>query len=57
MRQDLELEAIIEDYLNGKLTDEERVAFEQLRNNDPMVDHKVVAHVFFRIDGAVCEHC
>jgi serine protease Do len=47
MRQDLELEAIIEDYLNGKLTAEERVAFEQLRSNDPMVDHKVVAHKVF----------
>lgn len=47
MRQDLELEAIIEDYLNGKLTPEERVAFEQLRSNDPMVDHKVVAHKVF----------
>jgi len=47
MRQDIELEAIIEDYLNGKLTPEERVAFEQLRSNDPMVDHKVVAHKVF----------
>ncbi|WP_293300654.1 serine protease [Pedobacter sp. UBA4863] len=47
MRQDLELEAIIEDYLNGKLTPEERTAFEQLRNNDPMVDHRVVAHKVF----------
>lgn len=47
MRQDLELEAIIEDYLNGKLTPEERIAFEKLRSNDPMVDHKVVAHKAF----------
>ncbi len=47
MRQDLELEAIIEDYLNGKLSPEERVAFEQLRSNDQMVDHKVVAHKVF----------
>lgn len=47
MRQDLELEAIIEDYLNGKLTADERVAFEQLRSNDPIVDHKVVAHKVF----------
>ena len=47
MRQDLELEAIIEDYLNGKLTPEERAAFEQLRSNDQMVDHKVVAHKVF----------
>lgn len=47
MRQDLELEAIIEDYLNGKLTPEERTAFEKLRINDQMVDHKVVAHKVF----------
>jgi len=47
MRQDIELEAIIEDYLNGKLTPEEQAAFEQLRSNDPMVDHKVVAHKVF----------
>lgn len=47
MRNDIELEAIIEDYLSGKLTPEERVAFEQLRTNDPMVDHKVVAHKVF----------
>lgn len=47
MRQDIELEAIIEDYLNGKLTPEEHAAFEQLRSNDQMVDHKVVAHKVF----------
>jgi len=47
MRNEIELEAIIEDYLNGKLTAEERVAFEQLRSNDPVVDHKVVAHKVF----------
>lgn len=47
MRNEIELESIIEDYLNGKLTAEERNAFEQLRNNDPIVDHKVVAHKVF----------
>lgn len=47
MRNEIELEAIIEDYLNGKLTAEERKAFEQLRDNDPIVDHKVVAHKVF----------
>ncbi len=47
MRNEIELEAIIEDYLNGKLTVEEQKAFEQLRNNDPIVDHKVVAHKVF----------
>lgn len=44
---EIELEAIIEDYLNGKLTEGEHAAFEQLRNNDPIVDHKVVAHKVF----------
>ncbi len=47
MRNEIELEAIIEDYLNGKLTVDEQKAFEQLRNNDPIVDHKVVAHKVF----------
>lgn len=47
MRKDLELESIIEDYLNGKLTSEEEAAFIQLRKNDPSVDHKVVTHKFF----------
>jgi serine protease Do len=47
MRNEIELEAIIEDYLSGKLTPEELAAFEQLRANDPSVDHKVVAHKVF----------
>jgi serine protease Do len=47
MRNELELEAIIEDYLNGKLSAEEVNAFEQLRANDPSIDHKVVTHQFF----------
>lgn len=47
MRNEIELEAIIEDYLKGKLTADEQRAFEQLRSNDPMVDHKVVAHKVF----------
>jgi serine protease Do len=47
MKNEIELEAIIEDYLNGKLTAEEHKAFEQLRNNDQIVDHKVVAHKVF----------
>ncbi|WP_316839953.1 serine protease [Pedobacter gandavensis] len=47
MRNEIELEGIIEDYLNGKLSETERVAFEQLRKNDPVVDHKVVAHKVF----------
>ena len=47
MSNDIQLEAIIEDYLNGKLNAEEVKAFEQLRNNDPVVDHKVVSHKVF----------
>ena len=47
MKNEIELEAIIEDYLRGKLTANEEKAFEQLRNNDPIVDHKVVAHKVF----------
>jgi serine protease Do len=47
MRNDLELDAIIEDYLLGKLSPQEQEAFEQLRNNEASVDSKVVAHKFF----------
>jgi len=47
MRNEMELESIIEDYLNGKLSEAEAQAFEQLRKNDPTVDHKVVAHKVF----------
>lgn len=47
MRNEIELEGIIEDYLNGKLNEAEAKAFEQLRLNDPAVDHKVVAHKVF----------
>lgn len=47
MRNDLELDAIIEDYLLGKLNPQETEAFEQLRKNDAAIDHKVVSHKFF----------
>jgi len=47
MRNEIELESIIEDYLKGKLTPREIEAFEQLRANDPAVDHKVVTHKVF----------
>ena len=47
MRNGIELDAIIDDYLQGKLTAAEAEAFEQLRANDPMVDHKVVSHKVF----------
>lgn len=47
MRNNIALEAMIDDYLQGKLTAEETKAFEQLRANDPTVDEKVVAHQYF----------
>jgi len=47
MRNEIELEGIIEDYLNGKLTEGEAKAFEELRLNDPSVDHRVVTHKVF----------
>ncbi|RZK15572.1 MAG: serine protease [Flavobacterium sp.] len=47
MRNDLELDAIIEDYLLGKLNAQETEAFETLRRNDATVDHKVVSHKVF----------
>ncbi|MGF1925453.1 MAG: trypsin-like peptidase domain-containing protein, partial [Bacteroidia bacterium] len=47
MNNEIQLESIIEDYLNGKLNPAELAAFEQLRNNDPAVDHKVVSHKVF----------
>lgn len=47
MNNEIQLEAIIEDYLNGKLNPAEVAAFEQLRSNDPVVDHKVVSHKVF----------
>jgi len=43
----MNLESIIEDYLIGKLNEAELQAFEQMRANDPSVDHKVVAHKAF----------
>jgi len=59
MRNEIELEGIIEDYLNGKLTEAEAKEFEQLRRNDPAIDHKVVAHKVFleslRSYGAVTD--
>ncbi|MCX2575150.1 S1C family serine protease [Pedobacter sandarakinus] len=47
MRNDLELDAIIEDYLLGKLNPQEAAELEALRKNDATVDHKVVSHKFF----------
>ena len=45
--KDIELDAIIEDYLQGKLTAAEASAFEELRVNDPSIDQKVLTHKLF----------
>jgi len=47
MRNDIELEGIIDDYLMGNLSATEAAAFEELRANDPVIDHKVVTHKAF----------
>ncbi|MES2830091.1 MAG: serine protease [Bacteroidota bacterium] len=47
MRNEMDLESIIEDYLNGKLNPAEIEAFEKLRQSDPNVDYKVVSHQTF----------
>ncbi len=47
MKNEIELDGIITDYLNGKLTAEENTAFEQLRANDAFIDNKVVSHKAF----------
>jgi serine protease Do len=47
MRDEIELEARIEDYLNGSLSPEQSRAFEQLRAEDPLVDQKFVTHKLF----------
>lgn len=47
MRNEIELEELIEDYLNGRLSESEARAFELRRAQDPQLDHKVVAHKLF----------
>jgi serine protease Do len=47
MKNEMDLESIIEDYLMGNLNEAEILAFEQMRANDPVVDHKVLAHKAF----------
>lgn len=47
MRKELEIDAIVEDYLLGKLTDDEKQSFETLRASDASVDEKVVNHKLF----------
>jgi serine protease Do len=47
MKNEMDLESIIEDYLNGKLSESELAAFEQMRANDSAVDQKVIMHKAF----------
>jgi serine protease Do len=44
---DLYLIEAVEKYINGALTPDERVYFEQLRKSNPEVDQLVVEHTFF----------
>jgi len=44
MKSEIELINHIEAYLRGELSPEEQSSFEQLRNKDSEIDHKVVAH-------------
>lgn len=45
--EELQLLDAIERYLNGEMTADERVMFEQLRKNNPEVDQRVVEHTIF----------
>ncbi|RZK48877.1 MAG: serine protease [Pedobacter sp.] len=47
MDQKNSISAIIDDYLNGSLNPAELAAFEELRKNDPAIDHQVVAQKVF----------
>ncbi len=47
MRNEIELKELIENYLNGRLSESEAKAFELRRAEDPQLDHKVVAHSMF----------
>ncbi|RZL13781.1 MAG: trypsin-like serine protease [Pedobacter sp.] len=47
MKNELDLDAIIEDYLKGNLSPEEQAAFEALRSSNPAVDHRVIEHKVF----------
>lgn len=45
--EDLQLLENIERYLNGQMSADEKVQFEQLRKENPDVDQRVVEHTFF----------
>lgn len=47
MRKELAIDSIIEDYLEGRLTEDEVAAFEALRKSDVNIDQKVIEHALF----------
>jgi len=47
MKSEIEILNLIEAYLKGELSPEERAAFEKLREEDASIDHKVVEHEYF----------
>ena len=47
MKSEIGMMDLIESYLKGELSSEERAAFEKLREEDASVDHKVVEHEAF----------
>ncbi len=47
MRKELEIDSIVEDYLLGKLTEDEKNAFDILRGKDAAIDEKVISHRLF----------
>ncbi|HZH02016.1 MAG TPA: serine protease, partial [Flavisolibacter sp.] len=44
---DIKLLEAVERYINGEMSPDERVYFEQLRKSNPEVDQLVVEHTFF----------
>ncbi len=47
MRSEIDLMSTIEAYLNNELSHEEKIAFEKLRAENPVIDHQVVQHLTF----------
>jgi serine protease Do len=45
--EDIQLLEVVEKYLNGEMTQEEKTYFEQLRQSSPEVDQMVVEHAIF----------
>ncbi len=47
MRSETDLMSTIEAYLNNELSKEDKLAFEKLRAENPVIDHQVVQHLTF----------